>query len=166
MGQCVLGDAMSESSRPSCSWETQIAASRTNRKTAAWTLLVAPVATTIDDNVYIATTAQQDTCASGLQLQPAISDSVIDLNLHLARESLPLPHPLQVLPVAVIFLTAQFLFTLSLANTSVTSNTILSSSASMWTLLTSALVLRERVTPVKLLSVVAVMAGAPQTCLP
>jgi hypothetical protein len=67
---------------------------------------------------------------------------------------------LQVLPVAVIFLTAQFLFTLSLANTSVTSNTILSSSASMWTLLTSALVLRERVTPVKLLSVVAVMAGA------
>lgn len=62
--------------------------------------------------------------------------------------------------MAVIFLTAQFLFTLSLANTSVTSNTILSSSASMWTLLTSALVLRERVTPVKLLSVVAVMSGA------
>lgn len=66
---------------------------------------------------------------------------------------------LQVLPVAVIFTAAQFLFTLSLANTSVTSNTLLSSSASMWTLLASALVLRERVTPVKLARVVAVMAG-------
>lgn len=74
---------------------------------------------------------------------------------HAVRPSLPS----QVLPVAVIFTAAQFLFTLSLANTSVTSNTLLSSSASMWTLLASALVLRERVTPVKLASVVAVMAG-------
>lgn len=71
----------------------------------------------------------------------------------------PCPLLLQVLPVALIFVTAQTLFTVSLANTSVTSNTILSSSASMWTLLTSALVLRERVTAIKLLSVVAVMAG-------
>jgi len=67
----------------------------------------------------------------------------------------------QVLPVAVVFVAAQTLFTLSLANTSVTSNTILSSSSSMWTLLASACVLGERVTPIKLLSVLAVMAGGP-----
>lgn len=66
---------------------------------------------------------------------------------------------LQVLPVAAIFFMAQFSFTVSLANTSVTSNTILSSSASMWTLLTSALVLGETVTACKLLSVGAVVAG-------
>lgn len=66
----------------------------------------------------------------------------------------------QVLPVACVWFIAQYTFTLSLANTSVTSNTILSSSSSMWTLLTSALVLRERITCIKLAAVAAVMAGA------
>jgi alpha-D-ribose 1-methylphosphonate 5-triphosphate diphosphatase PhnM len=63
--------------------------------------------------------------------------------------------------VAPVWFLAQYTFTLSLANTSVTSNTILSSSSSMFTLLASALVLRERVTAAKLASVAAVMAGAP-----
>lgn len=69
------------------------------------------------------------------------------------------PYALQVAPVAVVWFMAQYAFTLSLAQTSVTSNTILSSSSSMFTLLASALVLGEKITPVKLISVTAVMAG-------
>jgi hypothetical protein len=74
------------------------------------------------------------------------------------RARINLLRPVQVAPVWFL---AQYTFTLSLANTSVTSNTILSSSSSMFTLLASALVLRERVTAAKLASVAAVMAGAP-----
>lgn len=66
---------------------------------------------------------------------------------------------LQVLPVATIWFAAQYTFTLSLAHTSVTSNTILSSSSSMFTLLASALLLQERITWAKLASVASVMAG-------
>jgi drug/metabolite transporter (DMT)-like permease len=69
--------------------------------------------------------------------------------------------PLRAVQVAPAWFLAQYTFTLSLAHTSVTSNTILSSSSSMFTLLASALVLRERVTAAKLASVAAVMAGAP-----
>jgi solute carrier family 35 protein F5 len=58
-----------------------------------------------------------------------------------------------------VWFAAQYTFTLSLAHTSVTSNTILSSSSSMFTLLASALVLRERVTAAKVASVAAVMTG-------
>jgi hypothetical protein len=61
--------------------------------------------------------------------------------------------------VAPVWFLAQYTFTLSLAHTSVTSNTILSSSSSMFTLLASAAVLRERITAAKLASVAAVMAG-------
>eukprot|EP00878_Enallax_costatus_P017998 GHUV01018924.1.p1 GENE.GHUV01018924.1~~GHUV01018924.1.p1 ORF type:complete len:287 (+),score=121.99 GHUV01018924.1:156-1016(+) len=72
---------------------------------------------------------------------------------------------LQTLPVAVIWFAAQCLFTISLAETSVTSNTILSSSSSMFTLLASAAVLGEKITPVKISSVAAVMAGTAMVTL-
>lgn len=66
------------------------------------------------------------------------------------------------MPIAVIWFVAQYLFTVSLAQTSVTSNTILSSSSCMFTLLASAAVLGEKITIVKLTSVAAVMAGGMQ----
>lgn len=110
-------------------------------------------------------TADKKCSCSCPNFSPSISESLV-LNhdpaaqtQYQAQDSSSVNYALQVLPVALIFFMAQFLFTLSLANTSVTSNTILSSSASMWTLLTSALVLGETVTACKLLSVGAVVAG-------
>lgn len=69
---------------------------------------------------------------------------------------------MQIFPVAAVWFAAQYTFVISLAETSVTSNTILSSSSSMFTLMASALVLGEKVTLTKLLSVAAVMAGEGQ----
>eukprot|EP00775_Hariotina_reticulata_P006467 gene6467-6695_t len=78
---------------------------------------------------------------------------------HQALSDFPEQQQQQVVPVGVVWFAAQLSFTISLAHTSVTSNTILSSSSSMFTLLASALVLKERVTAVKVISVAAVMTG-------
>ena len=62
--------------------------------------------------------------------------------------------------VAPLWFLAQLSFNYSLLFTSVTSNTVLSSPASLFTFLLSVLVLGERYTSVKLLSVLLTIAGA------
>jgi drug/metabolite transporter (DMT)-like permease len=64
-----------------------------------------------------------------------------------------------IVQVGPIWFVAQYLFTVSLAKTSVTSNTIISSSSSLFTYIISILILREQFTSLKLTCIVAVMTG-------
>jgi hypothetical protein len=68
--------------------------------------------------------------------------------------------PLQCLQCFMFWFIAQYLFNVSLSLTSVTSNTILSSSSSLFTFALSMLVLKEPYTCAKLLSIAACMGGA------
>lgn len=61
--------------------------------------------------------------------------------------------------VAPLWFFAQFTFNLSLSLTSVSSNTVLSSASSLFTFLGSVLVLGEKYTSQKLLSVIFCVAG-------
>ena len=65
------------------------------------------------------------------------------------------------LVVAPLWFMAQFTFNSSLKVTTVTSNTILSSTSSLFTYGLSWAVLREPFAPIKLVAILLCMAGAP-----
>mmetsp|Transcript_61504 Transcript_61504/g.179762 ORF Transcript_61504/g.179762 Transcript_61504/m.179762 type:complete len:377 (-) Transcript_61504:7-1137(-) len=62
--------------------------------------------------------------------------------------------------VAPGWMLANYLFNLSLDYTSVASNSVLSTTSNLWTLLFSACFLQERADPIKLISIVATVSGA------
>ncbi|WIA09997.1 hypothetical protein OEZ85_010209 [Tetradesmus obliquus] len=102
-------------------------------------------------SIYIPIIALKHACCGSYRAQaPAVQQCESPWLSSTARSAIK---------VAPVWFAAQYAFTLSLAHTSVTSNTILSSSSCMFTLLAAAALLRERVTAAKLASVAAVMAG-------
>jgi drug/metabolite transporter (DMT)-like permease len=64
-----------------------------------------------------------------------------------------------ILQAAPLLFLAQYTFNISLALTNITSNTILSSTSSLFTFGLSVIVLKERITPRKLLCILACIAG-------
>lgn len=62
--------------------------------------------------------------------------------------------------VCPAWMLANYLFNLSLDRTSVASNSVLSTTSNIWTMLFSACFLNQRIDPIKIVAVIAVMVGA------